>query len=179
MNVPLGRLTQLSFREKSYYDGNGNVGSTDVLRVTYIGYDGDEYHTDFPNGSWHESNKALQFLANYGYGPSDIDGRSETTRDCYEDRILIPLAQKPNGEWGIHQRAMMAAESALKNAEWFGTDDSNEQRERSVNRANDGGGDDDGGSPNPSAKDERENDKDVIMSIADDASDQGVNVAVE
>lgn len=120
MNTPLGRLEHIQYREAAFYTDDGRAGSIDVMRLHFMAPDAEMHTFDLPNGDWVIDNAALQFLAKYDYRPTDLD---ETMNDCHDDQILLPLVQDQDGNWYLHQNAMSDAQRALKEAEWFGTDD--------------------------------------------------------
>lgn len=130
MNQPMGRLEALHFREAAFYTNDGRVGSIDVLRVHFRAPDGDYYEHDLQNGDWRITNQALQFLAKWGYRPSQIGDHDSTMRDCHDDQILLPLAPNEGADgglgYGLAQTALSGGREALKDATWFDTEDDEE-----------------------------------------------------
>ena len=180
MNQPMGRLEALQFREAAFYTGDGRVGSIDVLRIHFRAPDADYYQFDLQNGDWQLSNKALQFLANWNYRPSQIGGRDETMRNCHDDKVLIPLAVMDDGTYGLSENAMQGARKALENAEWFASDTEKESSDDGPDAAGGGGGPDPGtgnrgGVEEPS---EPEQPTGVSAEMAPEDSDKGVTVNV-
>lgn len=97
---------------------------TSVLRVHLRGPHGTEFHHDFQNGPWHVNNPTLQFLANHGYKPSDIDGTYDNVEDDYWH---VQVVWTEEYGYQIHQNAMSGAQEALNDAKWFGPSSGNKQ----------------------------------------------------
>jgi hypothetical protein len=94
-----------------------------VLRVYFDGPNGTEYH-DIPNKTWTIDNHALQFMALWGFKPSDFDG---TEIDLSDEPLALRLTQAPDHvdcEWSLTKGAFVGGETALRNADWFNGDDS-------------------------------------------------------
>lgn len=152
MIADTARLTALQFRRK---------GQQSVLRV-YFEKHGEEYYHDLPNGMWTIDNVALQFMAKWGYKPSDIGDDSSTMRDCMDDTLALSVVDS-DGQYKLSQMAMSGAETALRNAEWFGGADDSEKDETPQRPIGGGSIDKDGG---PSIR------------LSDEDSDSGVTVDV-
>jgi hypothetical protein len=182
MSQPLGRLVALQFRHVAPQPGAHPT--MPVLRVHLRAPDGDYYHHDLPNGDWQLNNESLQFLALWGYKPSDIGSHNDTMRDCIPDTTCVPIAPTGNAwddtDWGLAETAMEGGQDALREADWFDADDSTKGGDDS-NQSGGGGGPDPGtgnrgGVEEPS---EPEEDTGVSAEMAPEESDQGVTVNVE
>jgi len=124
INQPLARLVALQFRQT----GNVPQQPVPILRIYLRAPDGDMHTHDLPNGGWTVDNAALQFLAKWGYRPSDIGEGDSTMRDCEPDTTVVPVVPDGDGSYLLAQHAMKDAESALRESEWFdGGDNSTEQ----------------------------------------------------
>lgn len=174
INQPLGRLTAIQYREAAIPVGDGRVGSIDVVRLYFRAPDGSEHEFDLASNHWHTSNTALQFMALYGYQPTELDG---TLHDAYDDQVVFPIAPTPEeGGWGLAQVALEGGEEALEDAEWFepsvGADGSDRPSAPSGAGGPDPGTGNRGGVEEPS-------DADVTAELADHDSDAGVEVCLE
>jgi hypothetical protein len=175
MGVPMGRLVALQFREAAFYTDDGRAGSIDVMRVHLRCPDGDVHEHDLPNGAYNIENAALQFMAKWGYQPTDWPDDSAYL-DTEDDQVLVPVAPMGDG-FGLAQTAMRDAREALEDAEWFDSDQSEDD--------DSGPSDGPGGAPGPDpgtgnrgAVDDAEQGG-VSAEMAGEESDQGVTVAVE
>lgn len=122
VDIPIGRLLKIRYTAKSMNaesEGVQQAGQMNVLQLEYRAPD-DEVHTfDLPNGDWQANNVALQFLANYGYSPSDF-GDGAPVLDCTDADRYVPLVYDDrNGDYLLHEKALEDAEDALMEAEWF------------------------------------------------------------
>lgn len=173
----MARLENLQYRESTFYAPDGQVGSVEVLRIYFRTHEDEHDQFDLPNGGWQLSNKALQFLAKWGYRPSDIGDHDSAMRDCHDDQVLIPIA--PDGEedgWGLAEEAMQGAQEALEDAEWFASD-AGEESSESGSDAPGGGGSPDPGTGNRGAVDDASQGG-VSAEMAGEDSDRGVNVHI-
>lgn len=169
MNVPHGRLLTLTWTQAQ--SPESPTGAIMVLRIEFRAPDGEVYHADLPNGDWVPNNAALQFLAKWGYKPSDVGPDGGTRRDCEPDQKLIPVAEHPpTNQWVLHQLSMKGADEELEEAEWFATVEELEEREseHSGSQVMPGGGNGDGGGGAAPR-----------IELADEESDRGFNVVVE
>jgi hypothetical protein len=169
MNQPMAYLHGIQYREAAVYLDGGRATSTDVIRVHFRTHEGEMDQFDFPNGSWDLGNSGLQFMALYGYQPTDLpeDGALLDTSD---DDVLVPIAPDPyDGGWGLAQNAMSGGREALEEAEWFDPEVEIESTgdAHSAPQAPPG--------PDPGTG----NRGGVEMEQADADSDQGVTVKVE
>lgn len=135
----LGRVTRLTYRSV------GPMLQASVLRVEFRAPDAQYYEQDLPNNRWDTGCPALQFLANWGYRPSEIDGTSMDVRD---DKLHVPLAPMdpadPTAGWGLAEAALDGGETALEEAEWFDPDLGDEAAQQPTG-ADSGGADGGGG----------------------------------
>lgn len=182
MNQPLGRLVALQFRNIAAQPGAHPT--VPVLRVHLRVPDGSYHHHDLMNGGWLINNEALQFLALWGYKPSDIGGDDSTMRDCLPDKTCVPIAPVNNqwdddAEWGLAQSAMEGGQDALRDADWFDGDDSTKGGDD--NDQSGGGGGPDPGTGNRGGVEEPSDpeEADVTAEVAPEESDQGVTVNIE
>lgn len=156
MNGHYGRLVTILYRSV------GPMLNASVLRIEFRAPDGELYTQDVGNVQWDVRNPALQFLATQGYRPSDLDGTRYDAEDDKNHFLIVPDSEH---EWLLSMDAVR--EGPLRDAEWFdATDD--EEDDDGPNQ-NPGGGD-----PDPSTG----NRAGVEIDLADEDSDQGVNVTV-
>lgn len=148
-NILRGRLTALQFRQKTVHMDEDTPMGMDVMRVHFVAPDSESYYHDLPNGDYVLSNKALQFMAKWGYQPSMLG--NGTHYDAYGDQKLIPIVYvgdtpEADCQYALAATALKRGESLLRSATWFAPHDESEQHtEQST--ASHGGSDDDGGSP--------------------------------
>lgn len=176
MGVPMGRLLGLQFREAAFYTDDGRVGSIDVMRIHVRASDGRTYSHDLQNGGWQRSNEALQFLAKWGYRPSDFpeDGAFLGTE---ADQVLVPITVAADGSYTLAQLAMNGARAALEDAEWFSpSDDEDADSDRSD--APDAPPGPDPGTGNRGGVD-HDADDGVTAELAEEDTTAGVTVSVE
>lgn len=113
MNQPLGRVIELQYRDEK----PKLAIDSSALVVRFRAPDAEVYEHPLENGEWLIGNAALQFMAINNIKPSDIEG----TKMNVESWVLdIPVAPDGDGGYLIAQNAMSDAESALREAEWFG-----------------------------------------------------------
>lgn len=169
MNQPMGYLHGIQYRDAAVYLDDGRATSMDVIRVHFNTHEGEMDYFDFPNGAWDVGNGGLQFMALYGYRPSDF-AHDSAFLDTSDDGVLVPLAPDPReGGWGLAQTAMSDGREALEEAEWFDPEVEIEPADdaQSAPQAPPG--------PDPGTG----NRGGVDMEKADEDSDQGVTVKVE
>lgn len=168
LTQPMGRVTALQYRNVA--PPQGNFPTMPVLRVHIKTFDGATDHHDLLNKSYTVQNKALQFMALYDFRPTEIEGTM-----VEPDNLAVPVAPTPNnGVWGLAAAAMNGGERALKRAEWFNgvdiqNDDGTEQQPTQ-------GGNSDGGGRGGEAVTDDEHD--VVLDLADEESDAGVNITI-
>ena len=148
-NVIMGRLTALQFRQKTVYMDGDNPMGMDVMRVHFVAPNDESYYHDLPNNEYTLNNKALQFMAKWGYQPTDLG--NGTHYDAYEDQKLLPIVyvgetEHADCEYALAQTALKRGESLLESAEWFAPHNESDEHTSQSATAH-GGSDDDGGSP--------------------------------
>lgn len=168
MMQPMGRIVALQYREAAVYLDGGRAASTDVLRLYIRTHEGEMDTFDLPNTEWALNNSALQFMALYGYQPTDLDHDS-TVLDIEDDTLMVTLAPDPTGGWGLTEVAMSGGREALDEAEWFDPDVDVEAADGAHSAVNAPPG------PDPSTG----NRGGVDMEVSDGDSDTGVEVTVE
>lgn len=176
MNQPMGRLEGIQYREATFYTGDGRVGSIDVLRIHFRAPDGDYYEFDLQNGNWSLGNAALQFMALWGYQPSELDG---TYHDAHDDQILVPIApldQSTDPDWGLAETAMSGGREALEEAEWFDPE-IGQDGDSGPSNGPGGASGPDPGTGNRGAVDDPEQGG-VSAEMAGEESDQGITVNI-
>ena len=165
MHQPIGRVVKLEYRDlqpKMKRD-------TSALIVHIRGPDGDMYEHPLENGAYLIDNHALQYMALNDIKPSDINGTSMNVEDW---KWYTPVAPTGDG-FGLAQTALKGGQAALRDAEWFGADDSSERADDGDSGPNGGGGGD--GGDKGGAKIEHTDD-DISAELTEDS---GVEVTVE
>jgi len=118
MIQPMGRIVALDMRNVAREPGGDPT--VPVLRVHMQTHSNEVDHHDLINDDYSVQNSALQFMALYGYQPSDINGRSETYINVEEGNIIVPIVPKEGeASWGLSRSALRGGERALREAEWF------------------------------------------------------------
>lgn len=175
MNQPLGRLTALQYRHIAPQPGGHPT--MPVLRVHFRAPDAEHYHHDLPNGNWALTNASLQFMALWGYQPSELGG---TMHDATADKTLIPVTPTGNGGYAIAQTAMQGGQEALREAEWFDPEVAGVQGEEPTHGPTGGPGPDPGTGNRGGVEDpsEAEDDSGVTAELTPEA-DTGIEVTVE
>jgi hypothetical protein len=174
MNVPLGRVTRL------WYKDTQPKLTTDasVLVVEFRAPNAEIYEHELDNRHWLVDNPALQLMALHDFKPSDIEG---TSMDVEDWRWTLPLTYVDNsgpfestegGQYKLSQMALKGGEAALREATWFDADDG-EKLDSGASAASEGGGDSDGGGGAETAEDSAD-DTAVTVEIADEEDDVGV-----
>lgn len=166
LQVPMARLLSLRFGQDQV-EFNGQSKPMMVLKVEFRAPDADIYEHPLVNGDWSKGNAALQFMAKWGYQPTDFPEHPPKL-DVEDDRVLIPVTQNPeSGQWFLHELAMKNGEEALEDAEWFSPIEEHEDTtEVPVQSGGGGAGDPDGGGQ-------------VEVEQAPEESDRGINVAID
>lgn len=166
---PFGRLVALQYRDFQ----PKHAVDTSVF-VVHFRTPEDEIHEEIlGNVVWSLDNRALQFMALYGYQPTALEG---TMHNVEDDQILVPIAPDDDG-WGLSQAAMVGSRAALEEAEWFDPDVAPNATDE-ANNGPLGGGSPDPGTGNRGAVDD-EDQGGVSAEMAGEDSDAGVNVVVE
>lgn len=164
--IPHGRLTEIRYTQVMGVI-QGQRQPMHSVRIEFQAPDGDYYTHDFPNGRYDYDHPGLQFMAKWGYQPSDIPVDPWPARDCRGDQKLVPLVyDEEHDHWFLHELAMKGAEEALKDVEWFAPVEDPQQP--------DGGSDDAGG-----GSDDSDGGGQVTAEMEDEESDRGVTMVVE
>lgn len=155
----MARLEEMAYGRKLVDPEKGQM--VDILQVSFIAPDGETYTHDFQNGGWTPNNPALQFMAQFGYQPTDF---ADGPVDCYDDQILIKIVWIEDEQtYMVHKEAMSGARKALFESEWFGSPNDEEWTHE----------------PHRDSDDDDSDGDDIDVEVADDESDSGIMVNVD
>lgn len=170
MNVPLGRVTRLRYKDAQ----PKLTTDASVMVVEFRAPNGKIYEHELDNRHWLVDNPALQLMALNNFKPSDING---TCMDVEDWRWTLPLTyvddsslfeSTDGGEYKLSQMALKGGEAALRQAKWFDADDG-EKLDSDASAASEGGGGSD-----PSGDADSTDDSAVTVEVADEKEDVGV-----
>lgn len=165
----MGYVHGIEYREAAVYLDNGRATSTDVFRIHFRTHEDEMDHHDFPNSAWSLGNAGLQFMALYGYRPTDFP-ENRTLLNTDDSGVLIGLAPDPHSNgWGLSQTAMRGGKAALDEAEWFDPDVGDEAADEAHNGPQAPPGPDPGGGSTGA----------VEMEVSEEDEDTGVTFVVE